>query len=105
MTTSSSSSSSSSKNNDNKTPTGRSSTNKPTALGKHVGIIPLAGPSELTTRGLEWDVEGWRTEFGGRMSTSNHTTPGHDVVEVRTTADVLFTIDFAPASAVSGLGP
>ena len=68
-------------------------------LGKHVGIIPLAGPSELTTRGLEWDVAGWRTEFGGRMSTSNHTTPGHDVVEVQTTTDVLFTIDLIPAPA------
>ncbi|RYO76134.1 hypothetical protein DL766_002752 [Monosporascus sp. MC13-8B] len=66
---------------------------KPTVFGKHVGIIPLAGPSLLTTRGLEWDVRDWETEFGGRMSTSNHTTPGSDVVEVETSRDVLFTID------------
>ncbi|RYO74640.1 hypothetical protein DL764_010793 [Monosporascus ibericus] len=66
---------------------------KPNVFGKHVGIIPLAGPSLLTTRGLEWDVRDWRTEFGGRMSTSNHTTPGSDVVEVETSRDVLFTID------------
>ncbi|RYP80606.1 hypothetical protein DL770_006154 [Monosporascus sp. CRB-9-2] len=69
------------------------SEDKPKAFGKHVGIIPLAGPSLLTTRGLEWDVRDWRTEFGGRMSTSNHTTPGSDVVEVETSRDVLFTID------------
>ncbi|RYP38243.1 hypothetical protein DL767_002628 [Monosporascus sp. MG133] len=66
---------------------------KPKVFGKHVGIIPLAGPSLLTTRGLEWDVRDWRTEFGGRMSTSNHTMPGSDVVEVQTSRDVLFTID------------
>ena len=72
---------------------------KPTALGRNVGLIPLAGPSELTTRGLEWDVRDWRTEFGGHMSTSNHTTPDHDVVHVHTTNDILFTIDFAPALA------
>ncbi|RYP51068.1 hypothetical protein DL768_003512 [Monosporascus sp. mg162] len=69
------------------------SEDKPKVFGKHVGIIPLAGPSLLTTRGLEWDVLDWRTEFGGRMSTSNHTTPGSDVVEVQTSRDVLFTID------------
>ena len=72
---------------------------KNTALGKNVGLIPLAGPSELTTRGLEWDVRDWRTEFGGRISTSNHTTPEHDVIDVHTTNDILFTIDFAPATA------
>ncbi|KAK7744315.1 thiamine pyrophosphokinase [Diatrype stigma] len=66
---------------------------KPLAFGKHVGIIPLAGPSELTTRGLQWDVSRWRTAFGERLSTSNHTTAGADVVEVETSRDVLFTID------------
>ncbi|RYP89296.1 hypothetical protein DL769_000130 [Monosporascus sp. CRB-8-3] len=74
-------------------PTTASDAQKPTVFGKHVGIIPLAGPSLLTTRGLEWDVRDWETEFGGRMSTSNHTTPGSDVVEVETSRDVLFTID------------
>ena len=33
------------------------------------------------------------------MSTSNHTTAGHDVVHVETTADVLFTIDLLPLPA------
>lgn len=61
-------------------------------FGKHVGILPIGGPSRITTRGLEWDVTDWKTEFGGRMSTSNHVLPETRVVEVETTRDVLFTI-------------
>lgn len=59
---------------------------------KYVGIVPVRGPSVITTRGLEWDVEGWSTEVGGRVSTSNHVLPETEVVEVETTRDVLFTI-------------
>lgn len=62
------------------------------AFGKHVGIIPLAGPSRISTRGLEWDVTDWETEMGGRLSTSNHVLPETQVVEVETDKDVLFTI-------------
>ncbi len=61
-------------------------------FGKHVGILPVGGPSVITTRGLEWDVREWRTEFGGRVSTSNHVLPETEVVEVETTREVLFTI-------------
>ncbi|KAL2753150.1 hypothetical protein ACRALDRAFT_1083592 [Sodiomyces alcalophilus JCM 7366] len=61
-------------------------------FGKHVGIIPLGEPSIITTKGLEWDVENWETRFGGRMSTSNHILPETQVVEVGTTASVLFTV-------------
>jgi len=61
---------------------------------KYVGILPVGGPSVITTRGLEWDVTGWPTEFGGRVSTSNHVRPEINMVEVETTADVLFTISF-----------
>ena len=61
-------------------------------FGKHVGILPIGGPSRITTRGLEWDVTDWETEFGGQMSTSNHVLPETRVVEVETTRDVLFTI-------------
>jgi thiamine pyrophosphokinase len=28
--------------------------------------------TRITTKGLEWDVRDWPTEFGGQMSTSNH---------------------------------
>jgi thiamine pyrophosphokinase len=60
-------------------------------LGQNIGIIPLKEPSVITTRGLEWDVTDWPTEFGGQMSTSNHVK--EDWVMVETTKDVLFTID------------
>ncbi|RKF72132.1 Thiamine pyrophosphokinase [Golovinomyces cichoracearum] len=60
-------------------------------LGKYVGIIPLRGPSMISTSGLEWDVHDWKTEFGGQMSTSNHVKS--DLVSIQTTKDVLFTIN------------
>jgi len=61
-------------------------------FGKHVGILPVREPSRITTKGLEWDVTDWQTEFGGQVSTSNHVLPETQVVEVSTTRDVLFTI-------------
>ena len=62
-------------------------------LGRHVGILPLAGPAKITTEGLEWDVEDWVTRVGGQMSTSNYVR--EDVVKVVTDEPVLFTIDLA----------
>ena len=59
-------------------------------LGKHIGIIPIKEPSIISTQGLEWDVQDWRTEFGGQMSTSNHVRDEWAVIE--TSKDVLFTI-------------
>ncbi|KAI1463769.1 thiamine pyrophosphokinase [Daldinia caldariorum] len=61
-------------------------------FAKWVGIIPIKEAGVITTRGLEWDVENWLTEFGGQMSTSNHVLPETKVVEIETTKDVLFTI-------------
>ncbi|GAB1318420.1 thiamine pyrophosphokinase [Madurella fahalii] len=61
-------------------------------FGKHVGILPIKEPSRITTKGLEWDVTDWETEFGGQLSTSNHVLPETQVVEVVTTKDVIFTI-------------
>lgn len=59
----------------------------------NVGILPIYGPSNITTSGLEWDVKDWRTEIGGNVSTSNHIVA--DEVKVRTTNDVLFTVEMA----------
>ena len=42
------------------------------AFNENIGIIPILGPAIITTKGLEWDVEKWKTEFGSQMSTSNH---------------------------------
>lgn len=60
---------------------------------ENVGIIPIGKPSVITTTGLEWDVKDWSTEFGTQISTSNHIKA--DVVSVKTTERVLFTLEFA----------
>ncbi|KAK0670101.1 putative thiamine pyrophosphokinase [Cercophora samala] len=61
-------------------------------FAKWVGILPVKEPSRITTKGLEWDVTDWPTEFGGQMSTSNHILPETRVIEVEATKDVLFTM-------------
>ena len=66
---------------------------RPGALGESVGIIPLGIPATITTKGLEWDVENWRTGFGGQLSTSNHIKS--DVVAINTTEKVLFTVEIS----------
>jgi thiamine pyrophosphokinase len=45
---------------------------EPGYFEENVGIVPVLGPARLTTKGLEWDVQDWHTEFGGQLSTSNH---------------------------------
>jgi hypothetical protein len=76
--------------------------------GRHVGLLPLSGPiTSLTTRGLQWDVAGWRTWIGGPLSTSNrlawfdaHPAGGSAVdaagvveVTIRTSAPLVWTSD------------
>lgn len=61
-------------------------------FAKHVGIIPLLEPSQITTKGLQWDVTDWATSMGGPMSTSNHILPDTRCIEIETTKDVLFTV-------------
>ncbi|OAA67947.1 thiamine pyrophosphokinase [Niveomyces insectorum RCEF 264] len=63
-----------------------------TVFAKYVGILPLQGPSVITTRGLEWDVAAWPTQMGAQLSTSNHVLPTTRTVEVETSAAVVFTI-------------
>lgn len=61
-------------------------------LGPTCGLIPLAGPTKITTHGLEWDVSDWPTSFGSRVSTSNHIL--HDFTEVETVGNpILFTVE------------
>lgn len=60
---------------------------------ENVGIIPVMGLSCITTKGLEWDVENWPTEFGGQVSTSNHLRA--DIIEIQTSERVLFTLEFS----------
>jgi len=58
---------------------------------ENVGIIPITGPAVISTKGLEWDVQNWQTEFGGQLSTSNHLES--EIVEIETTTRVLFTVE------------
>lgn len=63
-------------------------------LGRNVGILPVGRPAVVTTKGLEWDVTDWQTEFGKQVSTSNHLTgEGDVVVEITTDVAVLFTLE------------
>lgn len=63
-----------------------------TYLQENIGIIPITGPTRITTRGFEWDVTDWATEIGGQLSTSNHIRA--ETVEVQCDeAAVLFTVE------------
>ena len=64
---------------------------KATMFTENIGIIPIGRPSVITTRGLEWNVTDWPTEFGGQMSTSNHIKA--EVIEVESTERVLFSLE------------
>ncbi|KAK8243065.1 thiamine pyrophosphokinase-like protein 1 [Phyllosticta capitalensis] len=60
---------------------------------ENVGILPAFGPAVISTKGLEWDVTDWPTSVDGNVSTSNHVRS--PVIEVTTSAIVLFTIERA----------
>ncbi|KAL6236772.1 hypothetical protein BDW75DRAFT_206034 [Aspergillus navahoensis] len=62
-------------------------------LEENVGIIPVSGPARITTSGFEWDVQDWKTEIGGQLSTSNHIRA--ETVSVQTNVPVLFTVELA----------
>lgn len=63
----------------------------PGLFAENLGIIPIGRPSVISTKGLEWNVNDWHTEFGGLISTSNHIKS--DSVEVETSERVLLTIE------------
>lgn len=60
---------------------------------ENVGLVPVYGPSTISTQGLEWDVKRWPTHMGGQVSTSNHVKA--DSVRIETDAPILFTIEIA----------
>lgn len=62
-------------------------------LEENVGIIPLSGPEWISTRGFQWDVQDWRTEIGGQISTSNHIRA--DELEITTRGAILLTLELA----------
>ena len=62
-------------------------------ITRNVGILPVYGKAVISTKGLEWDVEGWETEMGGQVSSSNHVV--EDWVEIWSDKEVLFTVERA----------
>ncbi|KAL4888382.1 thiamine pyrophosphokinase [Aspergillus ambiguus] len=62
-------------------------------LEENVGIIPLAGPGCISTRGFQWDVEEWPTAIGGQLSTSNHIRA--EELEITTRGAILLTLELA----------
>lgn len=61
---------------------------------ENIGLLPVWGPSTISTEGLEWDVKDWYTNMGGQVSTSNHVKA--DEVHVATSAPMLFTVERGP---------
>lgn len=72
--------------------------------GPTCGLLPLAGPAVLTTRGLQWDVAGWHTAFGGRVSTSNCVKNEGGGVLVETSAPLIWTICVNAEEVVEAAG-
>ena len=65
----------------------------PKTFDESVGIVPIGRPAVITTKGLEWDVRNWETDFETHVSTSNHIRA--DTVEVESSERVLFTMELA----------
>ena len=63
-------------------------------------MLPILGPATLSTSGLEWDVQDWKTQFGHQISTSNHVRADAETVVVDVEGEdpgargVLFTVEF-----------
>ena len=64
--------------------------------GPTCGLLPLAGATELTTQGLQWDVSAALSEFGGMVSTSNCALGA--AVSVRASRPTIWTVNINPAA-------
>ncbi|KIV97111.1 thiamine pyrophosphokinase [Exophiala mesophila] len=74
---------------------------EPGSFAENVGIIPILGKSFINTKGLEWDVEDWPTQFGGQVSTSNHIRS--NVIQVSFQGPKpLFTMELDTSLSASG---
>ncbi|KAJ1732620.1 thiamine pyrophosphokinase [Coemansia biformis] len=69
----------------------------PQVDGPTCGILPLAGETTLTTKGLRWNLDHHPSSFEGLMSTSNIVDEREIIVE--TTAPVAWTTEFRPKPA------
>lgn len=75
----------------------------PENFNENVGIVPVLGPATITTKGLEWNVENWKTEFGGQISTSNHIRSNKVEVSFEGKRP-LFTVELGDRFTASGGG-
>ncbi|KAI9503196.1 thiamine pyrophosphokinase [Coemansia spiralis] len=62
--------------------------------GPTCGILPLAGETKLTTRGLRWNLDNHPSSFEGLMSTSN--IVDEPEIYIETTLPVAWTCEFTP---------
>ncbi|KAK9370494.1 thiamine pyrophosphokinase [Lipomyces kononenkoae] len=60
-------------------------------LGPTCGILPVAGPTVISTRGFKWDIQDWATSLGTQVSTSNALEA--DEVVLKSDRTVLFTLE------------
>lgn len=68
-------------------------------MGKTCGILPLGvgnAGAKVSTKGLEWNLDGESTTLGGFLSTSNHLQDKEGVVEVENDEPVYWTVELRP---------
>ncbi|SJX63688.1 related to Ribonuclease Z / related to thiamin pyrophosphokinase 1 [Sporisorium reilianum f. sp. reilianum] len=68
-------------------------------MGKTCGILPLgvgSSGAKVSTKGLEWNLNGDSTTLGGFLSTSNHLYDEKGVVRVENDEPVYWTVELRP---------
>ena len=61
-------------------------------FSKYAGLVPLAGPANVSTDGFEWNLNGEELAFGKFISTSNHITS--DEIVINTSSPIILTLEF-----------
>ncbi|XP_006459372.1 hypothetical protein AGABI2DRAFT_201549 [Agaricus bisporus var. bisporus H97] len=68
-----------------------------TLLGPTCGLLPVGiDETLLSFTGLRWNLTECRSGFEGMVSTSNQLVPGEDVVWVKTTRPIWWTVELRP---------
>jgi thiamine pyrophosphokinase len=65
-----------------------------TLLGPTCGLLPVGiDETMLSTKGLKWNLTNCPSGFDALVSTSNHLAPGEDVVWIKTTKPIWWTVE------------
>ncbi|KAI9478827.1 MAG: thiamine pyrophosphokinase [Benjaminiella poitrasii] len=64
---------------------------QPNLEGPTCGIMPIGSPATLSTKGLRWNLDNMKCEFGGMVSTSN--LLDDQMIEIVTDSPVVWTIE------------